>query len=108
MEYERSTDVYQYLRIGLANCMRTSERNSGLWHPACVGIVGEYKIRIYAIKIATSDTAHALGFDDSREQWQHLASVDAGDLAADSQLDAVLDDWVQDNYGRRFEVLKPR
>ena len=33
----------------------------------------------------------------------------AGDLAvADSQLDAVLDDWVQDNYGGRFEVLKPR
>lgn len=33
--------------------------------------------------------------------------MDAGDLAAaDSQLDAVLDDWVQDNYGGRFEVLK--
>jgi hypothetical protein len=73
------------------------------------GIVGEGGIRIYTIKITTSDTAHALGFDDSREQWKHLASVDAGDLAvADSQLDAVLDDWVQDNYGGRFEVLKPR
>ena len=108
MEYERNTDVYQYLRIGLKNCMRTSETNSGRWHPAYGGIVEEDKIRIYAIKIATSDTAHALGFDDSREQWQHLASVDAGDLAADSQLDAVLDEWAQDSYGSRFEILKPR
>jgi hypothetical protein len=32
--------------------------------------------------------------------------VDAGDLAAaDSQLDAVLDEWVQDSYGSQFEVL---
>ena len=73
------------------------------------GIVGEDEIRIYAIEIATDDTARALGFDDSREQWQHLASVDAGDLAAaDSQLDAVLDEWVQDSYGSQFEVLKLR
>lgn len=73
------------------------------------GIVGEDGIRIYALKIATGDTAYALGFEDSRGQWEQLASVDAGDLAAaDSQLDAVLDDWVQDNYGGRFQVLKPR
>lgn len=71
------------------------------------GIAEEDEIRICAIKIATTDTAHALGFDDSREQWQHLTSVDAGDLvAADSQLDAVLDDLVRDNYGGRFEVLR--
>jgi hypothetical protein len=73
------------------------------------GIVEEAEIRIYAIKIAAGDTASALCFDDSREQWKHLASVDAGDLAAaDEQLDAAIDDWVQDNYGGRFEVLKPR
>jgi hypothetical protein len=71
------------------------------------GIVKEDEIRIYAIKIATSDTAHALGFDDSQEQWQHLTSMDAADLAAaDSQLDAVLDDWVKERYGTRLEVLK--
>lgn len=64
--------------------------------------------RFYALKIAIDDTAYALGFDDSLGQWQHLASVDAVDLgAADSQLDPVLDDWVQDRYGGRFEVLKP-
>lgn len=73
------------------------------------GIVEDEEVRIYAIKLATDDTAHALGFEDSREQWQQLTSVDASDLvAADSQLDAVLDDWVQETYSGRFEVLKPR
>lgn len=67
------------------------------------------EVRVYAVKIAANGTAHALGFDDSLERWRHLASVDAVDLAAaDSRLDAVLDEWVQDNYGERFEVLKPR
>ena len=71
------------------------------------GIAEEDGIHIYAIKIASGDTAYALGFDDSPDQWRQLASADAGDLAtADSQLDAVLDDWVQDHYGGRFEVLK--
>lgn len=71
------------------------------------GIPNEGEVHIYAIKFASGDTAHALGFDDSLERWRHLASVDAMDLAAaDSELDAVLDDWVQDNYGGRFEILK--
>jgi hypothetical protein len=36
-------------------------------------------------------------------------SLKAGDLAAaDDQLDAVLDEWVQDSYGSQFEILKPR
>ena len=87
--------------------MRTSETNSGRWHPAYGGIVEEDKIRIYAIKIATSDTAHALGFDDSREQWQRLASIETDDLtAADEQLDSVLDEWVQDRYDGKFDVFK--
>lgn len=72
------------------------------------GIPGESEIQIYALKMATGDAAYALGFDDSRDQWHHLATADASDLdTADEQLDAVLDDWVEDNYGGQFEVLKP-
>jgi hypothetical protein len=73
------------------------------------GIPEAEEVQVYAFKMATKDTAYALGFDDDLEQWQHLATADASDLdAADEQLDAVLDDWVQDNYGGRFEVFKPR
>jgi hypothetical protein len=71
------------------------------------GIPEGEDVQIYALKIAVGETAHALGFDDARNQWEQLATVDASDLAAaDSQLEAVLDDWVQDNYAGRFEVLK--
>ncbi|MFB6169647.1 MAG: hypothetical protein ABEJ06_00725 [Haloarculaceae archaeon] len=71
------------------------------------GVPGEEEVRIYAIKVAAGETAHALGFDDEREQWNRLLSVDAGDLAAaDRQLDTVLDEWVQEQYGDEFEVLK--
>jgi len=71
------------------------------------GIPEAEEVQIYAFKIATEDTAYALGFDDDLELWQHLATVDASDLnAADEQLDAVLDDWVQDNYGEQFDLLK--
>lgn len=44
-------------------------------------IVEEDEIRIYTIKNATIDTAHALGLGDSQEQCQHLAAVDAGNVA---------------------------
>lgn len=72
------------------------------------GIPEEDEIQIYALKMATDEAAYALGFDDSRDQWHHLATAEASDLdAADEQLDAVLDDWVEENYGGQFEVLKP-
>lgn len=71
------------------------------------GIPADGGVEIYAMKMASTDTAYALVFDDGRAQWRRLASTDATDLAAaDSQLDAVIDDWVQGNYGGRFEVLK--
>lgn len=71
------------------------------------GIPEGKEIQIYAVKLATDDTAHALGYDESSGQWRHLASVAAEDLAAaDSQLDVVFDDWVQDTYGDRFDVFK--
>jgi hypothetical protein len=71
------------------------------------GIPENEGIRIYAIKIASDSVAHAIGFSKAKQQWQQLTSVDADDLAAaDSQLDTVLDEWVQDNYGTRFDVLK--
>lgn len=61
-------------------------------------------IQIYAVKLATDDTAHALGYDDSSEQWLHLGSVAAkGLVAAYGQLDAAFDDWVQETYGGRFD-----
>jgi hypothetical protein len=64
-------------------------------------------VQIYAVKLAVGNTAFALGFDAERTQWRQLASVDATELAAaDRQLDAVLDGWVQEKYGGEFEVLK--
>jgi len=71
------------------------------------GVPERDEVRIYAVKIATGETAHALGFDDSREQWQRLASIETDDLtAADEQLDSVLDEWVQDRYDGKFDVFK--
>jgi hypothetical protein len=71
------------------------------------GIPGDEQIRIYAVKIATGNTAYALGFDETREQWQRLASADAENVqAADRRLDAVLEEWVRDSYGGQFEVLE--
>lgn len=64
---------------------------------------------VYAVKLASNDTAHALVYDDDYGQWRHLASTDATDLAdADSQLDPALDDWIGANYSGQFEVLKAR
>jgi hypothetical protein len=71
------------------------------------GIPDADSIRICAIKVATDDTAHALGVDDSDGRWTRLASVDADDLvAADRRLDTALDEWVQTVYGGEFRVLK--
>lgn len=71
------------------------------------GIPDGDEVEVYALKLATGGTAHALGFDESRGRWQQLASVDAGNLdVADRKLDAVLDDWVLETYGGQFEVLK--
>ncbi|MFC6953355.1 hypothetical protein [Halorubellus litoreus] len=71
------------------------------------GITDNDEVRFYAIKIATTTGAHALGYDDAEGHWQHLASTDSTDLdAADSQLDVVLDDWVQSTYTRQFDVVK--
>jgi hypothetical protein len=71
------------------------------------GIPEADAIRIYAIKVATDDTAHALGFDDSDGRWTRLESVAAADLvAADRRLDAAIDEWVQTVYGGEFRVLK--
>lgn len=65
------------------------------------------KVQIYAVKVATGKQAHALGFDDGLESWQQVASVDASNLeAADKYLDAALDEWVDDTYGERVEVLE--
>jgi hypothetical protein len=73
------------------------------------GIAGQDGVRIYALKMATGAGAYALGFDDTQDRWKRLSSVTASDLSsADSELDATLDDWVTDTYGRRFDVLKPR
>lgn len=73
------------------------------------GVPVDGEVEVYALKLAVSGVAHALGYDEDREQWRHLGSVDASDLAAaDRQLDPVLDDWVQESYGRRFQVLKPQ
>ncbi|WP_323676419.1 hypothetical protein [Halorubellus sp. PRR65] len=71
------------------------------------GIPAGGEVDIYAVKMQTGGTAHALGFDDTQEQWRLLASTDASDLeTADSQLDEVLDEWVQERYGGQFDVLK--
>lgn len=71
------------------------------------GIPGDDGVRVYAVKVVGDETAHALGFDDSRDQWRKLASAGTADLAAaDERLDGVLDEWVQDRYGDQFEVLK--
>jgi hypothetical protein len=71
------------------------------------GVPGDDEVSIYAVKALTEKSAHALGFDESRGRWQRLASVTAADLAAaDSRLDDVLDKWVQDQYGARFDVLR--
>lgn len=57
------------------------------------GIPGKNEVEIYAIKMQTGGTAHALGFDDTHEQWQVLASTDASDVAtADSRLDEAIDE----------------
>lgn len=72
------------------------------------GIADDEGMRIYAVKLAVKSTAHALAFDDVLEQWKHLALTDASNLeTADSRLDAVLDECVQEWYSERFEVLKP-
>ena len=61
---------------------------------------------IYAVKIAAGGRAYAFAFD-SHGGWQQLAAFDAEDLAAaDRQLDVVLDEWIRERYGGRFEVLK--
>ncbi len=71
------------------------------------GVPSNEEVRVYAIKLATDETAYALGFDDAQEQWRSLASADASDLGdADRKLDATLDEWAQNRYGGRFEVLK--
>lgn len=71
------------------------------------GIPTESEVEIYAVKIATDETAHALGFDDTQEQWRLLTSTDASNLeTADNRLDDVLDEWVQERYGGQFEILK--
>jgi hypothetical protein len=73
------------------------------------GVPVEEHIRIYAVKIATEDTAHALGFDESREEWREVAAVGVGDVnAADRRLDAALDDWVDDSYGGHVDILEVR
>lgn len=65
-------------------------------------------VRIHAIKLAVGNEAHALGFDDTTDEWNRLATVDATDLAAaDERLDATLDEWTLDRYGDRFEIVKP-
>jgi len=64
-------------------------------------------LEIYALKIATDRSAHALGFDVSTDEWRQLSTVETTDLAeADEQLDPVLDGWILDRYGDRFDVLK--
>ena len=64
-------------------------------------------LEIYALKIATDHDAHALGFEVSTEEWRQLSTVETTDLAeADEQLDPVLDGWILDRYGDRFDVLK--
>ena len=71
------------------------------------GIPGKSEVEIYAIKLQTGGTAHALGFDDTHEQWRLLASTDASDIeTADSRLDEAIDEWVQETYGGQFDVLK--
>lgn len=80
-----------------------------LWIVPYGGIPEGDGVQVYAIKIATGDAAHALGFDEARSQWQRIASVEATDLAAaDNRLNAVLDEWVKENYGGRFELLEAR
>ena len=71
------------------------------------GIPAEKELEVYAVKMATDEGAHALGFDDEAGQWRLIATTDASDLeTADSQLNDVLDEWVQERYGGQFEVLK--
>jgi len=71
------------------------------------GIPTGSEVEIYAVKLQTGGTAHALGFDDAQDQWRLLASTDASDLeTADSRLDDALDEWVQETYGGQFDVLK--
>jgi hypothetical protein len=73
------------------------------------GVPENGEVEVYAVKLASSDTAHALVFDDDDGQWRHLASTDATDLSdADSQLDSALDNWIGDHYSAQFEVLKAR
>lgn len=71
------------------------------------GVPAKNDMGIYALKLLVGETAHALGYDDQKAEWQHLAISDGTKLAAaDRRLDAVLDDWVQDIYGDQFQVLK--
>jgi hypothetical protein len=71
------------------------------------GVPEGSEVEVYAVKLASNDTAHALVYDDDNEQWRHLASTDASDLSdADSRLDLALDDWIGNHYSGRFEVLK--
>ena len=71
------------------------------------GVPDGDEVAVYAIKLAVGSAAYALGYDDARGRWQQLASVDAADIAvADAELDAVLDEWVQEQYGGRFEVTR--
>jgi hypothetical protein len=71
------------------------------------GIPESGEVRVYALKMADGDRAHALGFEDDHDRWRHLATVDADGLpAADAELESILDEWVQERYGGRFEILK--
>ncbi|WP_416838127.1 hypothetical protein [Haloferax sp. DFSO52] len=71
------------------------------------GVEEDGEMHIYALKLLTGSTAHALGFDDSAQTWQQLSSTEAANIADTEQnLDDSLDDWVRLQYGDRFEVTK--
>lgn len=72
------------------------------------GVRTEAGFEIYALKLAAGERAYALGFDGETETWRQIAAVETTALAeADEQLDPMLDQWVLEQYGDRFEVLKP-
>jgi hypothetical protein len=73
------------------------------------GVPAGDELQLYALKLAVDGTAYALVFEDSRGKWLNLASTDATDpAAADTRLDAVLDEWVRGSYGGEFELVPVR
>ncbi|WP_411964879.1 hypothetical protein [Haloferax sp. YSMS24] len=80
---------------------------SGLHVVPYGGVEEDGEMRIYAVKLATDSTAHALGFDESARTWQQISTVEAANLTETEQyLDEALDEWVLAQYGDRFQVMK--